>query len=403
MLRSVHSNDVLRHIGIVDRPTPGWTAGGNYIRMLSQSLGHACQGTGMDVFLLSQQDPRHLENNGLPVKMANIKAPTYLRGERRLRRLMGLPDKSGLFQTAREHGISVLLPLQHFDGNPAGSFDIKIIAWIPDFQHVYLPEFFSEVERRRRDVAFRALAERASLVMLSSKNALDHFVRFVPEHAKKGRVVSFPSLLAFEAPEGDPVYTRQKFNLPVKFALVANQFWRHKNHLVVIEAIDELRRKGMRIPVVMTGLPVDYRDATNQPVSEILQAIATRRLTDQITILGQVMYADLVNLMRMAAVVIQPSRFEGWSTTVQDARALGRPLICSDISVHREQASDAIGFFPCDRGDILAGVLAEIWNDVEPGPSTAIEEEALTREREFAQHHGRCILSLCQEGHAGLG
>lgn len=401
MLRGLHSKDVPSRIGIVDRVTPGWTAGGNYIRMLAQSLVHACQATGVDVFLLSEHDIADHKNNGLPIKVATIRTATYFRGERRLRRLMGLPDKSGLFQTAREHGISVLLPLQHLDRNPARSFGIKTIAWIPDFQHVYLPEFFSEVERRTRDVTFRVLAERASLVMLSSKNALDHFVRFVPEHANKGRVASFPSLLAFEGPEGDPVYTRQKFNLPVKFALVANQFWRHKNHLVVVEAIGELRRKGMRIPVVMTGLPVDYRDATNRPLSEILQAIAAGRLTDQVTILGHVAYADLVNLMRMAAVVIQPSRFEGWSTTVQDVRTLGRPLICSDISVHREQASDAIGFFPCDRADLLAGVLAEIWNGVEPGPSIAIEEGALTRERDFARHHGRYILSLCQEGHGG--
>ena len=78
----------------------------------------------------------------------------------------------------------------------------------------------------------------------------------------------------------------------------------------------------------------------------MLQAIATADLAGQIIFLGQIPYADLVNLMRAAAVVIQPSLFEGWCTIVQDAKAIGRPLICSDLSVHREQAPDAIGFFP---------------------------------------------------------
>src|SRR5712692_9628701 len=108
----------------------------------------------------------------------------------------------------------------------------------------------------------------------------------------------------------------------------------------------------------MTGLPVDHRDRSNSNLSSLLQAIASAGLNGQITILGQVSYADLVNLMRTAALVIQPSRFEGWSTIVQDAKALGRPLICSDIAVHREQASSALGSFPCDKPEVLASLLA---------------------------------------------
>ena len=56
---------------------------------------------------------------------------------------------------------------------------------------------------------------------------------FAPDYADKGRVASFPSLYVYEFPDGSAEVTRRKFNLPEKFALVANQFWRHKNHEVV--------------------------------------------------------------------------------------------------------------------------------------------------------------------------
>src|SRR6185295_3152663 len=138
--------------------------------------------------------------------------------------------------------------------------------------------------------------------------------------------------------------TRNKFRLPEKFALVANQFWAHKNHQVIAGAAAKLRNQGLTPTIVMTGLPADPRDTSNSNFSALLQKIAAAGLNGQIIILGQVPYVDLINLMTMAALVIQPSRFEGWSTIVQDSKALGRPVICSDIPVHREQAPDAIGF-----------------------------------------------------------
>jgi glycosyltransferase involved in cell wall biosynthesis len=234
-------------------------------------------------------------------------------------------------------------------------------------------------------------------VLLSSENALEHFADLFPEHLDKARLSPFPSLFAFEAPAGDPLVTIRKFNLPTKFALVANQFWRHKNHEVVIEAIRQLHCKGISVPLVMTGLAIDYRDRNNETTSRILQAIASAGLSRDITVLGMVDDSDLANLMRAAAVVIQPSLFEGWSLGVQDCKALGRPLICSDIAVHREQAPDALGFFRCDCPDELADLLAQNWSAFDGGPDPEKEKRALAAEQEFAQNYGQRLLEVCKE------
>src|SRR5262249_41243762 len=220
---------------------------------------------------------------------------------------------------------------------------------------------------------------------------------FGPQAVKKARVLPFPSLLAFDPLPSNPESTRASFNLPEKFALVANQFWAHKNHKVVVNAAAQLRDRGILVPIVMTGLPVHHRDPANTNLSFLLQAVASAGLNQQVTILGQVPYVDLVNLMRTATVIIQPSRFEGWSTIVQDSKALGRPVICSDIAVHREQAPAALGFFPCDQPEALAQSIARHWPALKPGPAVAAEELALKTEREFARAHAEALMKLCAE------
>jgi glycosyltransferase involved in cell wall biosynthesis len=167
--------------------------------------------------------------------------------------------------------------------------------------------------------------------------------------------------------------------------------------MLVVEALSKLRRKGIRIHVVMVGLLADSRDPSNQAISKLLQAMASGGVGDQITLLGMVPEEDLINLMRVAAVVIQPSRFEGWSTPVQDAKALGRPLICSDIPVHREQAPGALGFVRWDDPDTLAELMAETWKSLEPGPNPALESQCMAREHDFAGIFGEKLLKICRE------
>jgi glycosyltransferase involved in cell wall biosynthesis len=317
-----------------------------------------------------------------------------LRGEARLRKLLHLADNSDAFSVARKNGIDLLLPLLDV---PPWEVSPKLIGWIPDLQHLYLPEFFSPPELQHRNATIRRLTERAALIMLSSNAARDDFLNFAPQGDKKARVLSFPSLVAFGPLSENPESSRTKFNLPEKFALVANQFWAHKNHRGVVSAAAQLRERGITVPIVMTGLPVDHRDRANSNFSSLLQQIAFAGLNSQITILGQVPYADLVNLMRTAAVIVQPSRFEGWSTIVQDAKALGRPVVCSDIAVHREQAPAALGFFPCDEPDMLADLLAEHWGNLEPGSNKGAETAALLTEREFVRRHAESLLKLCEE------
>jgi glycosyltransferase involved in cell wall biosynthesis len=147
----------------------------------------------------------------------------------------------------------------------------------------------------------------------------------------------------------------------------------------------------------MTGLPADYRDRNNETMSRILQAIASAGLSSDVTVLGLVQDSDVGNLMRAAAVLIQPSLFEGWSLAIQDAKALGVPIICSDIPLHREQVPQACGFFRTDRPAELAELLADNWEKFDCNVKPDREIPALAAEQEFARAYGVSLRNICSE------
>lgn len=379
-------------VGIVDLSDPQWSAGVSFTKMIAYSVAAATQGSNTTSMIISNRVGAN-SPPPFPVPLISASTPKYSRGEYSIRKIFGIPPKNGLFITAQQQNVSVLLPIFDFEGTPS----CPLIGWIPDFQQLHCPEYFTKSEIEKRQDRNRRLAETATLILLSSQAAGRDFTTAFPAFGYKGRVIPFPSLFAFEPPNAQLAATRTKYHLPEKFILVANQFWPHKNHAVVILAIAILARRGLRLPVVFTGLPLNYLDRGNQTTSDILQSIARENLTGQIFVLGMVSSPDFISLLRSTALVIQPSRFEGWNTTVEDAKALGRPLLCSDIPVLREQAPQARGFFPCDAPESLAELLEQIWPNLTAGPDFSAEAQALVEARNLAQIHGQALLQACKE------
>jgi hypothetical protein len=73
---------------------------------------------------------------------------------------------------------------------------------------------------------------------------------------------------------------------------------------------------------------------------------------------------------------LNPSLFEGFGLTGDEARSLGKRVLLSDIAAHQEQDPPKATYFnPHDFKD-LAEKLSMIWRDVEPGPDVELELEA---------------------------
>src|SRR5262249_2802798 len=118
--------------------------------------------------------------------------------------------------------------------------------------------------------------------------------------------------------------------------------------------------------------------------------------------LGNVPYRHVAVLMRSCVAMLNPSLFEGWSTTVEEAKSLGVRMLVSDLRVHREQlGQDAESFDPYDPQAIAAS-LQKAWSEFKQ-PATLLQQQAAAaaaevRIREFAQDFARaCTQAIDRE------
>lgn len=251
----------------------------------------------------------------------------------------------------------------------------KNLYWIPDFQPHYMPELFDSVELALRMQSFNDIANSQGILLLSSNAALADFRKFYPRASVEPRVWSFCSSIEAGSIESC-CETLRRFDLPEKFLYIANQFWRHKDHETAFKALRLLRDRGVEVPLVCTGLQNDRRDPAF--FGALTKELIRQDLQQQVFFLGVVPREDQIQLFRGAAAILQPSRFEGWSTVIEDAKALGRPVIASDIAVHREQLSglDNTHLFKTTDATDLAERIAMIWPDLSKGPSPHLEQFA---------------------------
>jgi glycosyltransferase involved in cell wall biosynthesis len=73
--------------------------------------------------------------------------------------------------------------------------------------------------------------------------------------------------------------------------------------------------------------------------------IADNKLEEYIQFLGVLDRKEQLMLMKNALALIQPSLYEGWSTLVEEAKALNKYIILSNLLVHQEQISENCSFF----------------------------------------------------------
>ena len=55
-----------------------------------------------------------------------------------------------------------------------------------------------------------------------------------------------------------------------------------------------------------------------------------------------------MSLMKFSIAVINPSKSEGWSSTVEQAKSLGKFVLLSNLTVHKEQNPRRSYFFRVD-------------------------------------------------------
>jgi glycosyltransferase involved in cell wall biosynthesis len=247
------------------------------------------------------------------------------------------------------------------------------IAWIPDFQHRALPEFFTAEEIRQRDRFYGAMLAQRHDIVLSSEHARADALCYYGTPAARLHVLHFATV-------ADPAWFKDaapqlRRPLPDQYLMVCNQFWAHKDHGTLFEAVHLLAEQGLDVHVVCTGATEDYRRP--EYFQQLQARIRSWGLESHIHILGMIAREEQIRLMRGASAIVQPSLFEGWSTVLEDARALGVPVIASDFPVHLEQnLPGALYFRRGDAADCARAIADHVARRREPQAQPKPREHA---------------------------
>lgn len=252
----------------------------------------------------------------------------------------------------RERKIDVAFESATFFG---WRFAIPAVAWFPDFQHRLLRDMFSRSAYWRRELGYRAQTFGRRAIMVSSQDARTDCERWYGRTRGRVHVVPFAVQVDQTSLSESPQAVRERYGLPEKYFFLPNQFWKHKNHRVVIEAVSRLRASGTEVCVAASGQARDHRHS--QLFDELRQGVIDGGIQERFRFLGLVPYRDVLGLMRACTALINPSYCEGWSTPVEEAKSLGVPMILSNLGVHREQAGDQAVYFDPDSPAELADCM----------------------------------------------
>jgi glycosyltransferase involved in cell wall biosynthesis len=332
-----------------------WVGGYNYQSNLFRALNRYCRGEiAAVVFAGQQDDAADLKNLALIPGVETAQSAAFDRRRAGLDSALSLGLDYAAVAEFKKRNVDVVFESVRFF---VWRLPYPALAWFPDFQHHRLPQLFSPAARWQRVIRFRVQIASGRTIVLSSQSALRDCEKVYPGAVSQASIVRFAIQPPSDLLTANPLEVIEHYGLPSSFFYLPNQFWRHKNHQVVEDALAILARRGDDVFVASTGSKADPREPDY--FDGIMRRVVERSLEQNLRYLGMIPLPHVYALLRASIALINPSRFEGWSTTVEEAKSFGVLMILSDIDVHREQTDGEASYFEIDDPRSLADLLAK--------------------------------------------
>lgn len=352
-----------KQVGLFFSYNERWIAGTYYILNIVHALYRLNKDERPEIVIITE-DYESFNRVKLETKYPFLKFqkyplefPTYSKFERFINAIGLKLFKKKFIAKTKQPTIDFLYPNEvegvHVKGIPK-------VNWIPDLQELYLPELFSEKEIEGRKKFYETVVLKGDVAVFSSKDSEKDFKNLYPNASIQTEVLPF----AVTHPDFSNINLLNllnKYLLPSKYFFVPNQFWAHKNHMIVLEAVKILKDQGIEVHIAFSGKELDFRNQNY--VQNLKKYVCDHHLKDQIHFLGFLDRKVQLCLMKHAISIVQPSLFEGWSTVVEDAKALNAYILLSKIPVHVEQCSKNVTFFNPKKAPELASLLAKYDQD----------------------------------------
>ncbi|WP_246700574.1 glycosyltransferase family 1 protein, partial [Rhizobium sp. PEPV16] len=217
------------------------------------------------------------------------------------------------------------------------------------------PEVSSDGRFEEREWHFSTCLPRAVAVMVASHQLLKRIVvRYGIDEERMIAMPFEPSPFLGEAHSIDRTAVLGNYGLRDGYYFYPAQFWPHKNHIRILEAVSLLKQRM----AVNSEIRVVFSGADRGNLARIKQQAQRLGVSDNVTFLGFVPVDHMRALYEGALAVVMSTYFGPTNLPPLEAWAVGRPLI---YSAHlNEQVGDAALFADANDAEQWADAMLRI-------------------------------------------
>lgn len=254
-------------------------------------------------------------------------------------------DRAGA-QWYRDGGLDLVL----YPVSSVAAIETRVPAMVTvhDLNHrIYteFPEVRALGEFARREYYFRNACRSAVTLLVESDTGREDLLNlYADTGVGQDRVVVLPVLPASTVrpavSEDERTSVRQRYGLSGGYLFYPAQFWLHKNHLRLIQALYHLKHAAGLTPTLVLG--GSHAGSWRRRTFATAMRTARRLGVDaQVRYLGFIPDADMSALYADAAGLAMPTFFGPTNIPVLEAFAMSCPVLTSDIRGIREQTDGA--------------------------------------------------------------
>jgi len=227
-------------------------------------------------------------------------------------------------------------------------YKIITVVSLHDIQHIHFPKYFDTSVIRKRRVTYTITKLKANYLHCSTKFIQDDLINNFNVNPLK----------IFRIPPGiDITKYQNKIDMysdkTEEYFLYPAQLWEHKNHLIILKALEILKKQDRcNLKFCFTG------SSTTSYFTLINDFIENHNLSDNIKHLGHLDFCDLLNYYNNSKFIISAAIYEAASFPILEAAIIGKPILASKIQSNLEFAEKLqINFFDPKDPKELANLI----------------------------------------------
>jgi glycosyltransferase involved in cell wall biosynthesis len=294
------------------------------------------------------------------------------------RKMSGSTYSGSLDEVLLQNQIDMIVSLS--TGAPRTDFPFITVVW--DLQHrlqPYFPEVSAEGQWGNRENSCANVLGRASAVIVGTEAGRHEVEKFYQVPSE--RIWKLPHAtprFALEAPVAPFSQILKKRGLSENYLIYPAQFWPHKNHVGLLDALKILRDEyRLNFDMVFVGSDKGNRN-------HVLSLARQYELSSRVHCLGFIPREELIMLYRGAFALTYASFCGPENLPPLEAFALGCPVIATKVSGSEEQFGDAALLVNPANPQEIASAVRKLKDD--PELRNTLIERGRARAKKWTSH-----------------